>query len=120
MKEYIQQALRTESISDCRFEHPNTSRLIHAAMGMCTEAGEFMDALKKELFYGKLLDPVNLKEELGDLLWYIAIAMNVLGTDFPTEMKRNITKLRTRYPEKFTNVNALNRNLREERRALEE
>lgn len=32
---------------------PETIRLLHAAMGLETEVGEFMDPLKKYLFYGK-------------------------------------------------------------------
>ena len=44
-----------------------TLRLLHAAMGLCTESGEFMDMMKKHILYGKTIDEVNLKEELGDL-----------------------------------------------------
>ena len=87
---------------------------------MQTETAEFTDALKKSLFYGKPLDTVNLKEELGDLLWYVALAMDELGTDFETEMARVIAKLEARYPEKFTTDKALNRDLDTERAILED
>ena len=115
-KEYIKQAKRSES-SQVFLE--GKERLLHAGMGIATEAGEFLDALKKSIFYGKELDRVNLKEELGDLLWYIAIAMDELGTDFEREMERNIEKLRARYPEKFTKEKALERDLEKEREILE-
>ena len=115
-KEYIEQAKRSES-SQVFLE--GKERLLHAGMGIATEAGEFLDALKKSVFYGKELDRVNLKEELGDLLWYMAIAMDELGTDFETEMERNIEKLRARYPERFTKEKALERDLEKEREILE-
>jgi NTP pyrophosphatase (non-canonical NTP hydrolase) len=93
--------------------------LIHASMGLVTEAGEFQDMLKKHLYYGRELDTVNLREEIGDLLWYCAIALQALGTDFQEVMQTNIDKLKARYPEKFTEDSANNRNLKIEREILE-
>ncbi len=93
--------------------------LLHAGMGLCTEAGEFLDALKKNIFYGKELDEVNLKEEIGDLLWYIALGCNALGTTIDECQAVNIDKLRERYPEGFKKGDALNRDLNVERKILE-
>lgn len=93
--------------------------LLHASMGLVTEAGEFQDALKKHIFYGKPLDTTNLKEEIGDILWYCAIALEALGTDFESVMQTNIDKLKARYPEKFTENSAINRNVEQERKILE-
>ncbi len=121
MKDYIEKAKRTD-LENYGPEHlymKGKERLLHAGIGIATESGEFLDALKKSIFYGKELDKVNLKEELGDLLWYIAIAMDELGTDFETEMRRNIEKLKTRYPKKFEQKRALERNLEKEREILE-
>lgn len=100
--------------SHCRFHD-----LLHASMGLVTEAGEFQDAIKKHLYYGRELDTVNLKEELGDLIWYCAIALEALGTDFESVMQTNIDKLSARYPEKFTEELAENRDLEKERAILE-
>lgn len=94
--------------------------LLHASMGMVTEAGEFMDMMKKHLFYGKPQDTTNLKEEIGDILWYAAIALEALDTNFEEVMETNIAKLKARYPEKFTEDKALNRNLDTEREILED
>lgn len=117
MKDYIQNALKTESVG---FHIEGKERLLHAGIGLATESGEFLDALKKSVFYGKELDRVNLKEELGDILWYMAIAMDALGTDFETEMEKNIKKLKARYGERFSKEAAENRDLEKEREILEE
>lgn len=121
---FVGDALRTESsefkpLIDANGKQYNEARLLHAALGMQTEAAEFSDALKKALFYGKPLDVVNLKEEIGDLFWYLAIAVDELGTTFDAEQNRVINKLRVRYPGKFTSEAALNRNLEAERALLE-
>lgn len=116
MQDFIKNAITTESKT---FDVKGNERLLHAGIGMATETGEFLDALKKSTYYGKDLDRVNLKEELGDLLWYIAIAMDELDTDFDTEMKRNIEKLKARYGDKFTEDSAENRDLKKERDILE-
>ncbi|MEM7036623.1 MAG: nucleoside triphosphate pyrophosphohydrolase family protein [Bacteroidota bacterium] len=93
--------------------------LLHAAMGIGTEAGELLDAFKRKIFYGKELDVVNVKEEVGDLMWYIAILLRELDLDFHEILQLNIDKLRARFPDKFTEANALNRDLDKEREILE-
>lgn len=121
--DYVNLALRTESLSEeviQRLSDPKVVRLLHAAMGLTTEAGELVDMLKKHIFYGKPLDEVNVIEELGDSFWYAAIAIDVVQTTLDEVMTRNVAKLRQRYPEKFTEQAALERNLDAERRILED
>ena len=93
--------------------------LLHAAMGIGTEAGEILDAFKRKLFYGKPLDVVNVKEEIGDVMWYVAILLRELDLDFEEILQLNIDKLRARFPDKFTEDKALNRDLDTERQILE-
>lgn len=124
--EYIEKALRTENTPkfvDDRIamsESHYASSLIHASLGMQTECAEFADMLKKHLIYGKEIDEVNLQEELGDVLWYIALAAHTLGVSFEGLFAQNIAKLQKRFPEKFTQDAALNRDLEAERKALED
>jgi len=118
MESFTKACTRTESRNN-PLGNERDSRLLHAAIGITTEAGEFFDPLKKYLYYGKLYDEVNLREELGDLLWYIAIACDALDTTIELEMARVLAKLQTRYPEAFTDYLALNRNLEAERAVLE-
>lgn len=165
---------------------------LHCVSGLITEFGEFVDPLKRHIFYGKELDIVNLKEELGDMMWYLAIPIrhfcledtnfidnfiieeyylynhindeinisdiicslnedtnsiiqtlyytphyissnneltnlisNIYGIcdyfkiDFEDMLDSNINKLKARFPEKFTEYHALNRDLIKERNILE-
>jgi NTP pyrophosphatase (non-canonical NTP hydrolase) len=115
---YIQKALRTESTV---FNvEAGDDRLLHAGIGLATESAEFLDQLKKHVFYGKPLDKVNLREELGDMFWYMAIACDALEVTFEELQDRNIAKLTARYPEKFTMEAAEHRDLEAERAILEE
>lgn len=113
--EFTKMALRTESPA---FNQPNP-RLLHAAIGLVTESGELIDAMKKQIYYGRELDTTNIKEEAGDIMWYLAILFDELGTDFETEQKRVIAKLQARFLEKFTEDKAFNRDLETERSILE-
>ena len=92
---------------------------LHMVMGISTEAGELLDAYKKHFAYGKDLDVVNVGEEIADIMWYISNLCRIKGIDLEEMMQRNIDKLKARYPEKFTQENALNRDLNNERNILE-
>lgn len=95
-----------------------TAALLHYALGIVTEAGELADALKKAVIYGRDLDRVNLIEEIGDLQWYEARLLDHLGSSFGEARGRNIAKLRARYPDGFSEEDALVRDLGTEREIL--
>ena len=121
--EYIKDAIKTESRNfesmNERLKDDGIKRLLHAGMGLSTEAGEFLDSLKKHIFYGKELDRINLAEEVGDLFWYLAIVADELGFEFESVMNKNIEKLKARYGEKFSEDKANKRDLETEREILE-
>jgi NTP pyrophosphatase (non-canonical NTP hydrolase) len=59
--------------------------VIHAGFGIITETAEVCDMLKRNLAYGQKFDPVNVVEEVGDMLWYCALlcrAFNVKLADY--------------------------------------
>lgn len=153
--------------------------LLHASFGLITELGELVDIYKRNTFYGKDIDLVNVKEELGDIFWYLAIIYRIYPNAlqykerivnrhsnekfifeiqdhinslcyflryskeedieimlvrlfgelksfsefnnfiFEDVLQTNINKLKARFPEKFTNELALNRDLDKERKVLE-
>jgi NTP pyrophosphatase (non-canonical NTP hydrolase) len=85
---YLENAVRTESIVDDLNEGRWNSRVIHGLFGLVTETGELYDAYKRHVFYvkedgkRKPLDIVNIQEEVGDLMWYMAILCDYYGQDF--------------------------------------
>jgi len=92
---------------------------LHMVLGMQTEAAEIADVYKKCIAYKKPLDFVNIKEEVGDLMWYVANLCNMNGWDLRDILETNIAKLAARYPDKFTEDSAINRDLSFERQILE-
>ena len=72
--------------------------LRNAALGLCGESGEFADLVKKFSYQGHDLDKEHLKRELGDIMWYMALAATIIGCDLEDVAETNITKLRARYP----------------------
>jgi len=118
--EYIKKALRTES-KKYRFCKTDdiTPRIEHAVMGIVTEAGELIDAVKKAKIYGLKLDRTNIIEEMGDLMWYLALLTDDLNTSFEEIWDKNIRKLKIRYPQAYSDNKALKRKLSKERDELE-
>lgn len=93
--------------------------VLHGIIGTITEAVELAELLEATIIDGKEFDVVNLKEELGDIFWYMAILADTVGFSFEEIQERNIAKLKARFPEKFTEEKAVNRNLNTEREILE-
>lgn len=93
--------------------------VIHMIVGVATEGGEMVEALRRVIGTDNRFDLVNLKEESGDIMWYLANLFNAIDTTFEEVGGDNNGKLRVRFPDKFTTDNANNRNVLAERRALE-
>lgn len=70
---------------------------LHAALGVCGEAGELADAIKRQYVYGKIIDIGNVIEELGDLKFYIQAVMNHYGLREQDILQVNANKLSVRY-----------------------
>lgn len=105
--------------------------IIHAVLGINTEGGELAERLRDMLLHfdgvaigesSEVLteqDKINLFEELGDVLWYVAIAAEAMGVTIDAIMTANIEKLKKRFPEKFTQEKAIERNIENEQKSLE-
>lgn len=76
---------------------PDMAHLLHMAVGVCGEAGELIDAIKKTAIYGKPLDMANVVEELGDLEFYIQGIRSKLNITREQTLFANINKLGKRY-----------------------
>ncbi len=83
--------------------------LINGVMGLCGEAGEAIDIVKKHLAQGHELDREKLIKELGDVAWYLAETAWALDASLEDVLQGNIEKLRARYPEGFDAARSVNR-----------
>lgn len=94
--------------------------IMHAILGFATEGGELLEATYAWLNNDvAVFDAVNLKEEGGDGMWYMAILAKACGFTLEDMQRTNIAKLRLRYKDKFDAYDANNRNLVAERSVLE-
>lgn len=96
------------------------ARFFHAMLIDMGECGEICEPIRK-LVNGEIseADVVNLKEEVGDKLWALNLMAAFLNTDLIAIGEANKSKLRQRYPNRFTEYDANNRNLDKERAVLE-
>lgn len=154
-EEYKEQASRT--MTSRGPDHD----LRHLNSGIGTELFELQDIFKRYYAYGKEIDLIHVKEELGDTYWYEGNRESVIGYKFTDEYEfgsiesimdainnfiitrtcsrslcdaiakyfrldvadiwqTNINKLKGRFPEKFNFEDALNRDLNNERKILEQ
>ena len=104
LNEYQKLAMRTDS----QYENQK-DRLLNGVMGLNGEAGETIDIVKKHLFQGHELDKDELIEELGDILWYVALCADSVNVSLEYIANANIWKLKHRYPEGFKVEDSINR-----------
>ena len=83
--------------------------LINGVMGLCGEAGEAIDIVKKHLHQGHELDREALKKELGDIAWYLAETAWALEIPLEEILTENLAKLKARYPEGFDTERSMKR-----------
>ena len=100
-REYVELAIRTESLWQVIDQnHPQKNindSLFHSAIWIQTEIWEIFEALFIREWE---LDLVNLREEIWDVMWYIAIACKKLNYydidfdyDFDTSIYENYTEI---------------------------
>lgn len=104
INEYQQSAMRTLNP-----ELNKKDVLINSVMGLCGESGEAIDIVKKWLAQGHELNKEHLKEELGDIAWYLAEAATALDFSLEDILQANINKLEKRFPSGFCIENSIER-----------
>ena len=84
--------------------------VLYAAIGMCGEAGEVSELIKKYAYHGHTIDTEHLARELGDVLWYVTYMAHLFGYSLGDIMVMNQEKLAKRYPDgKFDEERSRNR-----------
>ena len=90
--------------------HDYLLNVLYAAMGMCGEAGEVSELIKKYAYHGHAIDKDHLARELGDVLWYVSYMAHLFGYSLGEIMEMNQDKLAKRYPDgKFDEERSRNR-----------
>ncbi|MDX1541998.1 MAG: nucleoside triphosphate pyrophosphohydrolase family protein [Geminicoccaceae bacterium] len=93
LRAYQQAAVRTAIYAE-------RHRVVYPALGLASEAGEVAGKIKKVLrdqggdFGSAARDA--LRDELGDVLWYLAVLAADLGLSLDEIAERNLDKLRSR------------------------
>jgi NTP pyrophosphatase (non-canonical NTP hydrolase) len=76
---------------------PN-ERLLDAAAGMAEEAGEVLGLVRKRVFQQRETSTDRFVEELGDVLWCLAVTADTLGISLGAIAEANVRKLEQRHP----------------------
>ena len=112
--------LTVDDLSDAETTLDIDPRIFHALLGAATESVELLEALE---FNGADMDLVNIGEEFGDLNWYQAIFCDAAGIKWDDILEVNAQKLlksdKARYKDGFSNEDANERNLTDEREVLD-
>lgn len=104
LNDYESMAMRTKPV------YKNFQEQVdNACLGLVGEVGEVVDIIKKWLYQGHILDKQRVAEELGDIMWYIALMANAIGISLNEIGHQNITKLLQRYPNGFEPAKSINR-----------
>ena len=106
LNEYQVGAMRTAPLQNYKGEH---DMLLNAILGISGEGSEVADIVKKAFFQGHPLDHDHLIEEIGDCLYYIALAASALGVTLDEIACQNRDKLLARYPNGFDPERSLHR-----------
>ncbi|KOP81992.1 nucleotide pyrophosphohydrolase [Bacillus sp. FJAT-21945] len=102
LNDYQQVSQRTMPASDDK-------GVSNYALGLVCEAGEVGDIIKKEVFHGHEVDRKKIKDELGDVLHYLAGLATMYGFTLEQIAMTNIEKLMKRYPDGFSTERSVNR-----------
>jgi NTP pyrophosphatase (non-canonical NTP hydrolase) len=95
-EEYQQAALRTVNPA-----LEDRDRLLDASAGLAEEAGEVLGLVRKRVFQQREIDVSQLTEELGDVLWCLAVIAQSLGLSLADIADANQRKLQRRHPKGF-------------------
>jgi len=96
LDDYQRDALRT--LNPSLDDH---DRLLDASAGLAEEAAEVLGLIRKRAFQGKEVDQARLTEELGDVLWCLAVAAHSVGVSLSEVAAANQEKLARRHPDGF-------------------
>lgn len=77
-------------------QKPGNGLVVHS-LGIVGEVGEVIDCIKKSMRDEAPVDYEHVKEELGDVLWYICNLATDLHISIDDIIEANVEKLKRRY-----------------------
>lgn len=86
----------------------------HFNFSVFIEISKLQNQVKRFVAYKKDIDRVEETKIVTNTILALKYACSKLGLDIYKIMENNIQKLKVRFPEKFTEENAINRNLEKE------
>lgn len=92
-----------------RTAQPHEHELLNYGLGLTGEAGEVAELIKKSQFHGHHINLDEIEKELGDVLWYLTQITRLAGTNLNVVARKNIEKLKKRYPDGFSEEDSKNR-----------
>lgn len=95
LKEYQALARRTQN-NELAIEEKER----HALFGMASEVGE-IHAIYQKVYQGHVMDYMQVVDEMGDLMWFMAELADAIGVSLDDVADHNIGKLKKRYPQGF-------------------
>lgn len=91
-----------------------------SAIGTLTiRTSTFLDHMKRCIYYGTAFDYTLIQNECYQILAICNIISDIYTIPFVVVLKKNIDKLKKRYPGKYSDNQAIHRNLKNERKTLE-
>ena len=84
----------------------NDLDVLHMAIGMVGEAGEVTELVKKDVFNKRQIPSIEMLKECGDVLFYMAGLLDSYGWSIEDALDQNVSKLRTRYPDGYSDAAA--------------
>ncbi|MEX2246733.1 MAG: nucleoside triphosphate pyrophosphohydrolase family protein [Dehalococcoidia bacterium] len=97
--EYQARALDTDQVSKTLGDEKSAAAVVIPLLGLAGEVGEILSEYKKYVRDGEayLLFRDRAREELGDLLWYLACSTSKLGLRLSDVAEGNLQKCRARW-----------------------
>lgn len=86
---------------------------LHAILGLISESGELAEPILRWVV-GYEVNEDHIVEELGDIHWFMNLMTAALNLTESNIKKQNIAKLRARFPDKFSEADAIDRDVENE------
>ena len=98
---------------------PYELEMLHAILGIISEGGELLEMFMERVSVGRVVDRTNVREEAGDVQWFLQLLTKSINGTQEEIMHMNIEKLHKRFGDKYSDLEGLVRDKESERELLE-